>query len=66
MSELLTPGPVLRIGRKRTNHRPRVLIEGKRVVIRTACGLDPLGEGFVEESGFVTCDDCEHGKQVAS
>lgn len=40
-------GPMLRIGRARTWHRPRIVIEGKKVVLRTQCGLD-TGEGFAE------------------
>ena len=56
--ELLSPTTVMRIGRKRTQHRIRVLIEENRVVIRTTCGLDPLPDSFVETSGFVTCDAC--------
>lgn len=61
--QLVTPGTVLRIGRKRTQHQPRVLIEDNRVVIRTRCGLNPLPEGFTETTGFVTCDDCADGDQ---
>jgi hypothetical protein len=57
--ELLTPVPVLRLGRRKTNHRARVLIEGNRVVIRTRCGLDPLTTGFTETFGFPSCDSCE-------
>jgi hypothetical protein len=56
---LLTPRATLRIGRKRTLHLPRVLIEDNRVVIRTRCGLDPLPEGFTETFAIPTCDDCE-------
>lgn len=59
MSEILDhPGTVLRVGRKRTQHAPRVLIEGNRVVIRTRCGVDPLPEGFTETTGYVTCEAC--------
>lgn len=56
---LLDPVPVLRIGRKTALHRTRVLIEDNRVVIRTACGLDPVVEGFTESFGIPTCDDCD-------
>lgn len=58
MSELLTPRTVMRIGRKRTQHLPRVLIEGKNVVLRTRCGIDPLDEGWTETAGFPTCEAC--------
>lgn len=54
----LRPVPVLRIGRERTLHRPRVLIEGQRVVVRTRCGRDPLPGGFTETTGIPTCDEC--------
>lgn len=54
----MTPRAVLRIGRTRANHLPRVLIEDSRVVIRTRCGLDPLAEGFTETTGFPTCEPC--------
>ncbi len=50
-------GPMLRIGRARTWHRPRIVIEGKKVVLRTQCGLD-TGEGFAETSGVATCSTC--------
>ena len=56
--ELLQPRAVLRIGRKHTQHRPRVLIEDSQVVVRTACGLSLLEEGFTETFGFVTCEQC--------
>ncbi len=61
MSEeaLIEQAPTMRIGRKRTLHRVRVLIEDERVVIRTRCGLDPTDEGFTETFGIPTCDDCE-------
>ena len=56
---LLSPMPTLRLGRKHTLHRVRVLIEDNHVVIRTGCGIDPLIEGFTETYGIPTCDDCE-------
>lgn len=61
-AELLSAVPTLRIGRARTTHRPRVLIEDGRVVIRTACLLDPTDQGFTETFGFVTCDKCLAGE----
>ena len=66
---LLTPRPTLRIGRSRTLHLPRVLIEpptgnaaDQRVVLRTRCGLDPIGDGFTETYGIATCEACERGE----
>lgn len=56
--ELLSAVPVMRIGRKRTQHLHRVLIEDNAVVIRTRCGLDPTEEGWTETFGFPTCDEC--------
>lgn len=56
---LMTPVPVFRLGRKRTTHRARVLIEDNRVVVRSACGLlRDVDEGFTETFGFPTCDEC--------
>lgn len=56
---LMDPVPTFRIGRKRTLHRVRVLIEDNRVVVRTRCGIDPTAEGFTETFGIPTCDECE-------
>jgi hypothetical protein len=56
--ELVSPVPTLQVGRARKLHRPRVLIENNRVVIRTACGIDPTAEGFTETIGFVSCEEC--------
>ena len=55
---LLTPGPTLHIGRTKTLHKPRVLIEDSRVVVRTRCGLDPVTQGFTETFGIATCSAC--------
>lgn len=52
------PCAVLRIGRRRALHLPRVLIEGNNVVIRTRCGLDPKDAGFTETTAVPTCTDC--------
>ena len=60
MSDALLDGPraVMKLGRKRTLHLPRVLIEDQAVVIRTRCGLDPLADGFTETFGLPTCETC--------
>ena len=56
---LLTPMPVLKIGRKHALHLARVLIEDGRVVVRTRCGLSsPVDEGFTETFGFPSCTEC--------
>lgn len=57
--------PVLTIGRSRTQHSPRVLIEGQCVVIRTRCGIDPLDQGFTERHGYITCDECAAQKAAS-
>lgn len=59
MSTLLDPVPVVRIGRAKTLHRFRVLIEEQppRVVVRTRCGIRWSDE-FTETFGFPTCEDC--------
>ncbi|HET9829000.1 MAG TPA: hypothetical protein VFQ11_10880 [Nocardioidaceae bacterium] len=54
------PMPAFRIGRQRTTHRARVLIEDGKVVIRAACGLlRDVEDGFTESFGWTTCSDCE-------
>lgn len=60
-ADALTPAlvPTIRIGRKRTTHHPRILIEDNRVILRTRCGLNPLTDGFTETHGYVTCEPCE-------
>lgn len=57
---------VMRVGRKRTQHLPRVLIEGKAVVIRTRCGIDPLVFGWTETHGVPTCDACIDDERQAA
>lgn len=53
------PAPIFRLGRGRTWHRARVLIEDGKVVVRSACGLLREAEdGFTEAFGFVTCEKC--------
>lgn len=54
---LLTPLPVLKIGRKHTLHLARVLIEDGRVVVRTRCGI-PRDDEFTHTFGIPTCDSC--------
>lgn len=58
---LLAPTLVYRLGRTRTWHRARVLIEGepKRVVVRTACGIRFADGDWTETMGFLSCADCE-------
>ncbi|WP_181312493.1 hypothetical protein [Nocardioides campestrisoli] len=54
------PAAIFRIGRGRTWHRARVLIESGRVVVRSQCGLlRGVGDGFTETFGYPTCSDCE-------
>lgn len=61
---LLDPVPVFRIGRGRTTHRARVLIEDGRVVVRSRCGLlRDVGQGFTETLGFPTCEKCRGADQ---
>lgn len=55
--QLLNPVPVVRIGRSRTQHLLRVLIEDRAVVVRTRCGLD-IGDDRKHLDGFPTCDAC--------
>ena len=55
--QLVRPVPVVRIGRSRTQHLLRVLIEDRAVVVRTLCGLD-LGDDRKHLDGFATCDAC--------
>ncbi|WP_346007428.1 hypothetical protein [Janibacter terrae] len=57
---------VMRIGRKRTQHLPRVLIEDGHVVLRTRCGIDPLGDGWTETHGIATCDACIDDETAAT
>jgi hypothetical protein len=66
-TDALVPlAPVLRIGRKRTTHSPRVLIEDGAVVLRTRCGLDPLPDGFTETfEGLIGCDECRAAWEAA-
>jgi hypothetical protein len=58
----LDPVPVLHLRRRRTLHRVRILIEDRRVVIRTACGLDPTRDGFTETFGVPTCTACQEAE----
>ena len=55
--QLVAPVPVVRIGRSRTQHLLRVLIENRAIVVRTRCGLD-LGDDRKHLDGFATCDAC--------
>lgn len=55
---MLDPRACLRVGRKHTQHLPRVLIENNRVVLRTRCGIDPLPAGFTETTTIPTCQRC--------
>lgn len=58
MTDLLAAATtVIRIGKTRTQHAWRVLIEDGRVIVRTRCGLDP-GTDRTLLQGFTTCDDC--------
>lgn len=58
------PMPVTRLGRSRTLHLHRVLIEDGKVVVRTACGLDrDADRGFSEEFGVPTCEPCIEARQ---
>jgi hypothetical protein len=44
---LLTPRPILTIGRSRKGHLAHVLIEGGKVIVRTRCGIDsPVETGL--------------------
>ncbi len=52
---------VRRLGRARTWHLSRVLIEDGRVVIRTQCGLQTTDGEWTETVGVPTCDDCQSG-----
>ena len=62
----LDPVPVFRIGRGRTWHRARVVIEpptgraaDQRVVVKSRCGLvRDADEGFTETFGLPTCAEC--------
>ena len=67
MSEqLVTPVPVVTIGRRKLTHSIRILIEDSQVVVRTRCGLDPLPEGFTETTeGFIGCDECRAAWEAA-
>ena len=50
--------PVRRLGRKRTLHLSRVLIEDRQVVVRTRCGIRYADGEFTEAFGVPTCSEC--------
>lgn len=60
IDELNVACTIVRIGRQRTAHMPRVLIEDNAVVVRTRCGtlLTPCLEGFTETYGIPSCLEC--------
>lgn len=63
---LLTPRPILTIGRSRKGHLAHVLIEGGKVIVRTRCGIDsPVETGFTETLGFPTCTSCTDSEAAA-